>query len=48
VLGDSKFVKGEEKRSVLVEVKQGAPAATLAEQMAAFERLGRSREIDAK
>jgi hypothetical protein len=48
VLGDSKFVKGEEKRIVLIEVKQGAPAATLAEQMAAFEKLGRSREIDAK
>jgi len=48
VVGDSKFTKGEEKRGVLVEVKQGAPAATLAAQMAAFEKLGRSRELDAK
>lgn len=48
VLGDSKFVKGEEKRRVLTEVKQGAPAATLADQMAAFEKLGRSREIEVK
>ncbi len=48
VLGDSKFIKGEEKRSVLVEVKQGAPAANLTDQMAAFEKLGRSREIEVK
>lgn len=48
VLGDSKFVKGEEKRSVLIDVKQGAPAANLTEQMAAFEKLGRSREIEVK
>ena len=48
VVGDSKFIKGEEKRSVLTEVKQGAPAANLIEQMAAFEKLGRSREIDVK
>ena len=48
VLGDSKFIKGEEKRSVLVDVKQGAPAATLTDQMAAFEKQGRSREIEVK
>jgi hypothetical protein len=48
VLGDSKFVKGEEKRNVLVDVKQGAPAANLTEQMTAFEKLGRSREIEVK
>jgi hypothetical protein len=48
VLGESKFSKGEEKRQVLTDVKQGAPAASLAEQMAAFEKLGRSREFDAK
>lgn len=48
VLGDSKFIKGEEKRSVLIDVKQGAPASNLTEQMAAFEKLGRSREIQAK
>jgi hypothetical protein len=48
VVGDSKFSKGEEKRTVLVDVKQGAPAATLTAQMVAFEKLGRSRELDAK
>ena len=48
VLGDSKLSKGDEKRSVLLEVKQGAPAATLPAQMAAFEKQGRSREIDVK
>lgn len=48
VLGESKFSKGGEKRQVLTDVKQGAPAASLAEQMAAFEKLGRSREFDAK
>jgi hypothetical protein len=48
VLGDSKFSKGEEKRIVLVEVKQGAPAAALADQSAAFEKLARSREYDVK
>ncbi len=48
VVGDSKFAKGEEKRTVLTEVKQGAPAATLAIQMAAFEKQGRSRELEVK
>jgi hypothetical protein len=48
VLGDSKFSKGDEKRSVLVEVKQGAPAASLAEQAATFEKLARSRDYEAK
>jgi len=48
VMAESKFDKGEEKRRVLAEVKQGAPAASLAEQMAAFEKLGRSREIEVK
>lgn len=48
VMADSKFGQGEEKRRVLAEVKQGPPAATLAEQMATFERLARSREIEAK
>ena len=48
VLGESKFNKGEEKRTVLAEVKQGAPAASLAEQMAAFEKQGRSRELEVK
>ena len=48
VLGDSKFAPGEERRAVLVEVKQGPAPATLAEQLAAFEKLGRSRELDVK
>jgi len=48
VLGDSRFSQGEEKRAVLAEVKQGPVPASLAEQMAAFEQLGRSREIDVK
>ncbi len=48
VLGESKFAPGEEKRAVLVEVKQGPAPATLAEQMAAFEKLGRSRELEVK
>jgi hypothetical protein len=48
VLGESKFSKGDEKRQVLTDVKQGAPAASLAEQMAAFEAQARSREFAAK
>jgi len=48
VVGDSKFGKGEEKRLVLVEVKQGPAPASLAAQFAAFEKQARSREIDAK
>ncbi len=48
VVGDSKFSKGEEKRSTLAEVKQGPAPATLAEQSARIEHLGRSREFDAK
>ena len=48
VMAESKFSKGEEKRQVLSDVKQGAPAASLAEQMATFEKLGRSREFDVK
>ncbi|MDR3683904.1 MAG: hypothetical protein P4L11_09250 [Geothrix sp.] len=48
VLGESKFSKGEEKRLVLVEVKQGPPASSLTEQAAAIEKLGRSREFDVK
>jgi hypothetical protein len=48
VLGDSKFSKGEEKRSTLAEVKQGPAPATLAEQAVRFEQLGRSREFDVK
>lgn len=48
VLGESKFNKGEEKRFILVEVKQGPPATTAAEQSAAFEKLGRSREVEVK
>ena len=48
VVGDSKHSKGEEKRSVLAEVKLGAPAANPAEQAMAFEKQGRSREIEVK
>lgn len=48
VLGDSKFSKGEEKRSILTEVKQGPPAATLAEQAMAIQKLGRSRDFEVK
>ncbi|WP_243302546.1 hypothetical protein [Geothrix oryzisoli] len=48
VMAESKFSKGEEKRQVLSNVKQGAPAASLAEQMTTFETLARSREFDAK
>ena len=48
VIGDSKFAKGEEKRTILVEVKQGAPAANAAEQFATFEKLSRSRELEVK
>lgn len=48
VMGESKFSKGDEKRAILAEVKLLPPAATLAEQMAAFEKLGRSRAFEAK
>lgn len=48
VLGESKFSKGEEKRALLTDVKLGPAPATLAEQMAAFEKLGRSRDFSAK
>ena len=48
VLGDSKFAPGEEKRAVLVEVKQGPAPAAHAEQSALFEKLGRSRELDVR
>jgi len=48
VLAESKFSKGEEKRQVLSDVKQGAPAADLATQMTAFENQARSRDLDAK
>jgi hypothetical protein len=48
VMGESKFSKGDEKRMVLAEVKQGTASASLVEQMQAFEKLGRSREFDVK
>lgn len=48
VLGESKFNKGDEKRTVLVDVKQGAPAANLTEQSVVFEKLARSRDYEAK
>jgi hypothetical protein len=48
VIGESKFSKGDEKRTVLADVKQGPVPANLTEQMVAFEKLGRSREIEVK
>jgi hypothetical protein len=48
VMGESKFIKGEEKRAVLAEVKQGAPAASLQEQSVVQEKLGRSRDYETK
>ena len=48
VMGESKFSKGDEKRTVLAEVKQGAAPTSLAEQMDAFEKLARSRDYDTK
>jgi hypothetical protein len=47
-MGESKFSKGDEKRAILADVKLLPPVATLAEQMAAFEKLGRSRAFEAK
>ncbi|MDP1833291.1 MAG: hypothetical protein Q8K67_14640 [Geothrix sp.] len=48
VLGESKFSKGDEKRAILAEVKMSPAPATLAGQMAIFEKQGRSREIEVK
>ncbi len=48
VMGESKFSKDDEKRTVLAEVKQGAPAANLTEQSAVLEKLARSRDYDTK
>ncbi len=48
VMGESKFSKGEEKRAVLGEVKLEAPAASLAEQMETFAKLGRSKDLEGK
>lgn len=48
VLGESRFAKGDEKRMVLADVKQGAPAATLDAQLLRFEQLGRTREFEVK
>ena len=48
VMGVSPFSKGDEKRPILADVKLQPPAATLADQMTAFEALARSREIDVK
>ena len=48
VLGESKFIKGDEKRTILAEVKLGPAPATLSDQMETFEKLARSREIDVK
>lgn len=48
VMGDSKFSKGEDKRSVLLEVKLGTPAKDLAEQARTFQKLGGSRDYETK
>ncbi len=48
VMGESKFIKGDEKRAILAEVKQGAPAANLQEQSVVLEKLARSRDYDTK
>jgi hypothetical protein len=48
VMGESKFIKGDEKRTLLAEVKQGPVPTSLAEQMESFEKLARSRDIDVK
>ena len=48
VMGESKFNKGDEKRSVLVDVKQGLPAVSLADQAAIIEKLARSRDYETK
>ncbi|MBI1751622.1 MAG: hypothetical protein HY014_16565 [Acidobacteria bacterium] len=48
VMADSKFGKGEEKRPVLADVKQGPAPANLADQAALFQKLGRSRDYDVK
>jgi hypothetical protein len=48
VMGESKFIKGDEKRAILAEVKQGAPAANLMEQSVVLEKLARSRDYDTK
>lgn len=48
VMADSKFGKGEDKRPVLADVKQGPAPASLADQAALFQKLGRSRDYDVK
>jgi hypothetical protein len=48
VMGESKLSKGDEKRAILADVKLLPPAASVAAQMAAFGKLGRSRAFEAK
>lgn len=48
VMGPSPFAKGDDTRSILVDATLQPAPATLAAQMAAFEKLGRTREIDVK
>ena len=48
VMAEAKLAKGDEKRTVLAEVKQGPAPATLADQRLAFEKLARSRDYQAK
>ena len=44
VMGEAKLAKGEEKRTILTEVKVGPAPATPADMWATFEPLARSRE----
>jgi hypothetical protein len=48
VLGPSPFAKGDDKRSILVDATLQPAPATLAAQMGAFEKLGRTRQFDVK
>ena len=48
VMGPSPFAKGDDTRSILVDATLQPAPATLAAQMAAFEKLGRTRKFDVK
>ena len=48
VMGPSPFAKGDDTRSILVDATLQPAAPTLAAQMAAFEKLGRTRDFDVK
>jgi hypothetical protein len=48
VMGVSRFSKGDEKRPILADAKLLPPAASLPEQMVAFEKQARTRDFDVK